>query len=461
LYVLLGTTKEDELSTLEKPISRAPSTGIHYATRKGQDELKIYSLTLPLGVVARDIARDFSPDEPLPGNRRVNAKRALEYADYVIERHRENRAHITPPVVMRATDGEVKETGDWVREEAQGITRGALEIAPRALRTADGQHRLYGAKKKLEIFDDHIVVDKLLLEKVEENGQEPAVIEQARKRLERTQEERAALFNLPVTVEIILVDSERVYQQLFADIANNAKGLGGDLTTWFDQTKVTYRIARSLVEDSGHPLLEGKVHVGVGTEDRLPSEGPHWIGIKTVADMVHAVTKGVSGRFSRKEEKEYEADPTAEKELRTQAERFLDCLVKAFPVIRNIKDGKPSMAGEVRKSRQTMLTSSSMLRALASAYYLNVLSDNDEYALQGADVDARAQQFTSGLATLADAMKVDPKAGLDQKNPIVKLSPSSFAFGGKSKPTAPTARIGNINALAQGIAQHVQTAVAK
>jgi hypothetical protein len=261
-----------------------------------------------------------------------------------------------------------------------------------------------------------------------------------------------------VTVEIILVDSERVYQQLFADIANNAKGLGGDLTTWFDQTKVTYRVARSLVEDGGHPLLEGKVHVGVGTEDRLPGEGPYWIGIKTVADIVHATTKGVSGRFTRQAEKEYEVDPTAEKELRTESERFLDSLVEAFPVIRNIKDGKPSMGGEVRKSRQTMLTSSSMLRALASAYYLNVLSDNEEFVLPGADAEARAKQFTSGIATLADGMKVDPKTGLDQKNPIVKLSPSSFAFGGKSKPTAPTARIGNINALAQGIARHVREA---
>jgi hypothetical protein len=446
------------VNTLDKPISKAPSTGVHYATRKGQDELRIYSLTLPLGVVARDIARDFSPEEPLPGNRRVNAKRALEYADYVIERHREGRAHITPPVVMRATDGEVDEAGAWIKEEAQGITRGALEIAPRALRTADGQHRLYGAKKKLELLDDQIVADKLLLEKAEENGQEPAVVEQARKRLERTKEERAALFNLPVTVEIILVDSERVYQQLFADIANNAKGLGGDLTTWFDQTKVSYRVARALAEEGGHPLLEGKVHVGVGTEDRLPAEAPYWIGIKTVADMVHAVTKGVSGRFSRKEEKEYEANPSAEKELRKQAERFLDSLVEAFPVIRNIKDGKPSMGGEVRKSRHTMLTSTSMLRALATAYYLNVLSDNEEYALPGAGVDARTKQFTSGLATLADAMKVDPKEGLDQRNPIVRLSPSSFAFGGKSRPTAPTARIGNINALAQGIARHVQKA---
>jgi hypothetical protein len=42
-----------------------------------------------------------------------------------------------------------------------------------------------------------------------------------------------------------------------------------------------------------------------------------------------------------------------------------------------------------------------------------------------------------------------------QTHPMVKLSPSSFAFGGKSRPTAPAARRGNINALAQAVAKRV------
>ena len=119
-------------------------------------------MVLPLGILARDVVRDFSPEEPLPGNRRVDAKRALEYADYVIERHKEGRAHITPPVVLRASNGEVTEFGEWIREDAQGITRGALVIEPRSLRTADGQHRIYGGKKKLEWYDDEIIKQKLL-----------------------------------------------------------------------------------------------------------------------------------------------------------------------------------------------------------------------------------------------------------------------------------------------------------
>ena len=235
-------------------------------------------------------------------------------------------------------------------------------------------------------------------------------------------------------------------------MANNAKGLGGDLTTWFDQTKVTYRVARTLVEEGGHPLLVDKVHIGVGTEDRLPGDAPYWIGAKTVADIVHAVDKGVTGRYQRADEKELERDAQAEKAICNQAVWFLDCLVTAFPVMREIQNGRPKIGGEIRKSKKTMLTSSSMLRALAGAYRLAVRTD--EPLLTG-DRGGAGSSSSPGLATLADAMSVDPKVGIQQTHPIVKLSPSSFAFGGKSRPTAPTARMGNINALAQAIAEHV------
>ena len=444
---------------LDAPVSRAPSTGVHYATRKGQDDLRIYSIITPLGVLARDIAADFSPEEPLEGNRRVNAKRAEEYTDYVIERHGEGRAHITPPVVMRASNGQVVEVGAWITEEAQGIARGALEIDPRSLRTADGQHRIYGARKKLEWYENEIIKQKLVLETAEANGQEAVVVKQAAERLERLREEREALYHLPVTAEIIMVESERVYQQLFADMVNNAKGLGGDLTTWFDQTKVSYRVARSLVEEGGHPLFVDKVHVGVGTEDRLAAESPHWIGVKTVADIAHAVDKGVTGRYSRGEEKKLEDDRAAEKAIYSEAERFVNCLVEAFPLMREIQDGTPEFGGNVRKSRTNMLTSTSMLRALAGAYRLTV--GTDAPAIAGDSLEERADGFTKGASTLVDAMVVDPKVGIGQTHPMVKLSPSSFAFGGKSRPTAPTARIGNINALSQALAKHIAEQAAK
>jgi len=101
-----------------------------------------------------------------------------------------------------------------------------------------------------------------------------------------------------------------------------------------------------------------------------------------------------------------------------------------------------------------MLTSSSMLRALAGAYYLTVQSDG--FSLPGRTPEEKAKAFSKGLSTLADAMTVDPAVGVQQNNAIAKIAPGAFSFGGKSRPTAPMARMGNINALARALAEHIQ-----
>ena len=124
-------------------------------------------------MLARDIAADFSPRTSRSRETAGRRERAEEYADYVIERHREGRAHITPPVVMRASEGqvtEVREAGSRRRRRASRA--GAGDRSP-ALLTADGQHRIYGARKKLEWYEREISKQKLLLETAEENGQEP------------------------------------------------------------------------------------------------------------------------------------------------------------------------------------------------------------------------------------------------------------------------------------------------
>ena len=131
---------------------------------------------------------------------------------------------------------------------------------------------------------------------------------------------------------------------------------------------------------------------------------------RVASERAHAVTKGVGGRFSRKEEKELEHDIETERELTASVTLFLRCLSEAFPIIREIRDGKPSYGGAVRKSKTTMLTSSSMLRGLAGAYYLTVKTDT--LPLPGKTPEQKAKAFAVGLSTLVDAMTVDPTVGV-------------------------------------------------
>ncbi len=166
-----------------------------------------------------------------------------------------------------------------------------------------------------------------------------------------------ALYNLPVTVEILPITSELEWTQLFADVAQNQLGIGGEVKTWFDQSKVVNRVARRLIEE--HPLFFDKTEFG--TE----AARPYWIKADGVAKIVHAVDKGIGSRYGRQDEKE--ADESA---ILDKVSAFLKDLVPAFPLLTEISKGTPEYADSRRLSekKKSMILSLSMLRGLGDAY---------------------------------------------------------------------------------------------
>jgi hypothetical protein len=86
IELVVGALKGVAMTSLEKSVSHAPSTGQYYATKSSQNGLPVYNVTLPLGLIATPLSRPFGPDKPLEGNRRMNEAHALGYAAYVIDR---------------------------------------------------------------------------------------------------------------------------------------------------------------------------------------------------------------------------------------------------------------------------------------------------------------------------------------------------------------------------------------
>jgi hypothetical protein len=128
IELVVGALKGVAMTSLEKSVSHAPSTGQYYATKSSQNGLPVYNVTLPLGLIATPLSRPFGPDKPLEGNRRMNEAHALGYAAYVIDRAAENERSYTPALSLRSSDGDVHEVGEWIHEDAQRMTRGVLEI---------------------------------------------------------------------------------------------------------------------------------------------------------------------------------------------------------------------------------------------------------------------------------------------------------------------------------------------
>lgn len=412
------------MNVLESPVSQAPSTGRYYATKASQNGLPIYTTTIPLGVVATQLTRPFGPDKPLEGNRRITPKHAMDYAQYIIDRAAEDKRAYTPAIALRCSDGDItEEPGSWVTEPAQGLSRGILSISVGDQIPMEGQHRIFGARERLTALKDEISDCKRNIEAAKKQ-ESPAVGELA-KQLEKLQASYDALYNLPVTVEILPITSEMEWTQLFADVAQNALGIGGDVKTWFDQSKVVNRVARKLIEE--HPLFYDKTEFGTGVER------PYWIRADGVAKIVHAVDKGIGGRYGRVDEQQ--AD---EKALYAKTVKFLDSLVPAFPLLKEIKAGTPEYADERRREKGSMILSLTMLRGIADAYR-RLQTDGP-----------RAVDFSA----LADKMGVPVNRKFWQQ-----IAPTAFEWGTAAKPanpTAPGARGGNVTALGVGIAEYLK-----
>ena len=314
-----------------------------------------------------------------------------------------DRKSYTPAIALRSSDGDIDEVGEWIHEKAQSLDRGVLEISPGDLIAMEGQHRIYGTRERLTAIKDEIAETKRMIEAAKK--QESPVLDDLGKKLARLQDEYKALYELPVTVEILPITSELEWTQLYADVAQNAMGIGGDIKTSFDQSKVINRVARRLIDT--HPLFVEKTEVGTGTPR------PYWIKADGVAKIVHAVDKGIGGRYGRQDEKRANDD-----EVFKKASAFLDDLVPAFRSFRRSQSGTPEYADQRRREKGSIILSLSMLRGLGAAYR----------RLQ--EPKSRRVDF----APLTDKMGIP----IDRKF-WLKIAPTAFEWGTPEKPANPTA----------------------
>ena len=94
-----------------------------------------------------------------------------------------------------------------------------------------------------------------------------------------------------------------------------------------------------------------------------------------------------------------------------------------------------------------------MLRALAGAYYLNVVAAT--VPVPGDDrepVRRRSSRASPRSSTAGGRPEDGPPADEPDRQAVAEL----VRVRRSPEPTAPTARMGNISSLAKGIAEHVQ-----
>jgi hypothetical protein len=400
------------------------------ATRYHQGGRQMFSIVLTVEEITHILQKP-DPDQPMEGNRKVDPARARKFGIYI----RDNEDWVSPGIIVKAPIGEIDFKA--IQQFGNGTAWGVLSIPLHVLKEIlllDGQHRTLGSYIFLEEINDQIRQKRDMLARAEKNGEVKEVGDLARKALDRCLKTRERVLREHISIDVALVTTDQA-KQMFADIANNAKGISPDFTTVLDQREVTNRAAMQLIEE--HALLKGRVELGQSA--RMTATNPNLIGAKTVADIVRAVHVGISGRVGRGIEEELSNNmvKTVEK-----VSRFLDVLVAGFDDLKAVVDGDieaPDLRDDNSPNR-SMVGSATMLRVLAGAYH--ELSKKPE---NGAGPQPLTRsEFEEFFKKLAPMMRRVP---IDEHDAL--WMPTGAFVPGSS---APQARQGSMTGLVRHIA---------
>ncbi|MGW1996452.1 DNA sulfur modification protein DndB [Embleya sp. NPDC001921] len=228
------------------------------------------------------------------------------------------------------------------------------------LRTIDGQHRVLGVSiEKLRITEAIAGLDRELARRV--SPEKGLKIEADRKRfVGRMERLKAEYVGLDIYVEPDPIKA----QQMFVDVADNAKGISSAAGARFDSNKVANRTLSDVID---HPLLKGRVDP---ERDRMTLKNPNLMGAKHVADITRAVIAGPSGQIGKKAEQTLTDGEVIEK-----VEDFLDVISDAFADLAALTeddlDEEPKVGDltmSQRSRRTSLLGSVGMPRVLGGVF---------------------------------------------------------------------------------------------
>ncbi|MFH9465877.1 DNA sulfur modification protein DndB [Streptomyces clavifer] len=333
-------------------LSRPQESSTYLAIRSTQGGRTVFTFRAPLFDLSTILIVP-TPDQPDKDNRKVTPLHAKQFGQYL----HNSPEWVAPSLLVRDGGGctfePITPDGSVGYLTVPWAVGG---ISP--LRTIDGQHRILGVYfEKKRITDAIADIDRQLSRKVSAEKSAKLTTERADlvARMERL---KAEYVGIDVYVEPDPVKA----QQMFVDVADNAKGISKAVLARFDTTRVANRVMSDVAE---HPLLKGRVDI---ESDRITNANRNFIGAKHVADLTRAVIAGVGGRMSAAAEKAASDGAVIER-----VHSFLDVLssMDTFePMVEeNIEDVPDGVATASQTVRGDSLVGSvGMLRMLAAVY---------------------------------------------------------------------------------------------
>lgn len=336
-------------------LSKPQDSSTYLAIRTNQGGRVVYSTRVPLADLSTILPIP-DPNMPDKDNRKVDRLHAKRFGEYLDAK----QDWVAPALLARDSGGCLFEKVDEHGAVGYLTVPWAMGgISP--MRTVDGQHRVLGVSIEKQRITDAISA----------NDRETArkVTPERASKLEAERDKLVAQMNRLKTEYVgldIYVEQDPIKaQQMFVDVADNAKGISNAVKARFDSYKVANRTLPDIID---HPLLKGRIDA---EQDRMTLKNPNLMGAKHVADITRAVMAGPGGRISQKAEKSL-----PDGEVIEVVKDFLNSISTAFTGLAAITEedkdierapGAITLSQELR--RTSLLGSVGMLRVLAGVFH--------------------------------------------------------------------------------------------
>lgn len=433
-------------------LSGYATTSEFWATRFTQINLRELSIHLTIDQITSGFLSRPDPNVRLDHNRAIKSAHAEKFAQYLLRGAADTTGKwsVIVPALSLFTNPlgvDFKPNSEF---HAGDIEFGVFVIERNSpVQIWDGQHRTLGAYIAVERKNKEIE-DLLHLEskaKIEGNSAKAAELEA---KVKEAKEVRRRLGSIVIPVSIALETNKEKIAELFADVADNAKGINATALARLDQRNVFNRVAAAIYAgEGGWELLVDRID---DDNDYTSQYNPNWTTYRDVAAVAQVAWMGYGARWTPNQEMTKLA--MQELEILANTREFYDVLVESFPDIEDVLSGEIE-SSELRGggSRTSLLSSSTTIRALASAFH------DLKFGKAWVDTGKRAPTRLTGLPTrsreeIIEGFKTLPSMASGDKKTLDEFWHKAEIF--EAPWVAPTARANNARKLAMHIVDFIR-----
>ncbi len=431
-----------------------------WATRFTQINLHELSIHLTIDQITSGFLSRPDPTVRLEHNRAIKPSHAEKFAQYLLRGAEDTTGKwsVIVPALSLFTNPLGVEFEPDIKYPAGEIEFGVFKLEKnQPVEIWDGQHRTLGAyiavdRKNKQISD---LAHQLTKAKADGDDEKAATLDEA---IKKAKDERRRLGQIVIPVSIALETDKEKIAELFADVADNAKGINATALARLDQRNVFNRVASAIYDgEGGWTLLVDRID---DDNDYTSTNNPYWTTYRDVASVAQTAWMGYGARWTPQQENAKFA--AQEVDILDNAREFYEVLSEAFDDVEDVLSGDIEPK-ELRGggSRTSLLSSSTTIKALASAFHdlkfgkawVPAPGRRAPVRLDGLPKTLSRDEIVAGFKSLP-SMASGSKKVLDAFWLNVH---DVFA----APYVAPTARAGNVRELSIAITDHIRPITVK